>query len=282
MMSRRLRKSFWMWLLLCPLVLVILFPFAVMVLTSFKPADEVFSYPGQLLPKQWQWRNYVDMWQATNFGVALRNSLLVSVASTALSCVLAIPAAYALARWRFHGAQAYRRFLLVTQMLSPIVLVVGLFRLAASVPFGNGTLVDTRLSLVLCYAAFNLAFAIWMLSAYFETIPRDLEEAAWLEGASTTHAILRVFLPLATPAIAVTFIFTFVNAWNEYAVALTMLRSTELKTLTLQVADLVSGRYRVDWHLVMAATFTATLPVAIIFAWLQRYLVKGLAMGAVK
>jgi multiple sugar transport system permease protein len=121
-----------------------------------------------------------------------------------------------------------------------------------------------------------------MLSSYFQTVPQDLEESAWLEGCSRTRAVFKVFLPLAVPAIVVTAIFTFINAWNEFAVVYTLIRSPENKTLTVQVTDMVAGKYVVEWHLVMAATLCATLPVSVVFAWLQRYMVKGLALGAVK
>lgn len=123
--------------------------------------------------------------------------------------------------------------------------------------------------------AFNVAFTVWMLQSYFDTIPRDLEEAAWMEGAGRWLTLRKVFLPLCLPAIAVTAIFTFINAWNEFVVALTMLRSRESYTLPIQVFSLVAGRYTIEWHHVMAATLLATLPVAILFIWLQRYLVRA-------
>jgi multiple sugar transport system permease protein len=143
-------------------------------------------------------------------------------------------------------------------------------------------LLDTINSVVIVYAAFNIAFSVWMLQSYFATIPRDLEEAAWMEGASRLQTLRRIFLPLALPAIAVTAIFTFINAWNEFVIALTMLRQQENYTLPIQVFSLVAGRYTIEWHHVMAAAFAATLPVVVVFAWLQRYLVRGLALGAVK
>jgi multiple sugar transport system permease protein len=167
-------------------------------------------------------------------------------------------------------------------MLSPILLVLGLFRMAASIPWGDGTLVDTRVGVVLIYGAFNIAFAVWMLSSYFATIPLDLEEAAWIDGCNRPRAVLSIFLPVAVPAIAVTGIVTFVASWNEFTVALTMLRDPAKFTLTLRVVNLVVGRYTVEWNQVMAATLLATLPVAIVFAALQRYLVQGLTLGAVK
>jgi multiple sugar transport system permease protein len=157
------------------------------------------------------------------------------------------------------------------------VLVIGLFRLV--VAFG---MIDSLSAVVFVYVAFNIAFSVWMLQSYFTTIPRDLEEAAWIEGASPFQTLTKVFLPLAVPAMVVTAIFTFINAWNEFVIALTMLRQQASYTLPIQIFSLVAGRYTVEWHYVMAAAFVATLPVAVIFAWLQRYLMRGLALGAVK
>ncbi len=137
-------------------------------------------------------------------------------------------------------------------------------------------------SVVFVYAAFSVAFTVWMLQSYFATIPADLEEAAWIEGASPWQALVTVFLPLAIPAMTVTAIFAFINAWNEFVIALTMLRSQDSYTLPIQIFSLVAGRYTIEWELVMAATLVATVPVAILFAWLQRYLIRGLALGAVK
>jgi multiple sugar transport system permease protein len=182
-----------------------------------------------------------------------------------------------MSRFRFTGHGAFRQFLLVSQMISPIVLVLGLFRLLAA--YG---LIESVSAVGGVYMAFNIAFTVWMLQSYFDTIPRDLEEASWMEGAGHWKTLIRVFLPLCFPAIAVTAIFTFINAWNEFVVALTMLRSQDSYTLPIQVFSLVAGRYTVEWHYVMAATLVATLPVAILFVWLQRYLIKGLALGAVK
>ncbi len=276
-MSKRARRSIISWLVLSPLMVVILFPFAVMFFTAVKPADEVLATPTAWLPSTIRWANFVEMWQVTGFGRALLNSLYVSTASTLGALIVAVPAAYALSRFEFKGKGAYRQFLLITQMLSPIVLVLGLFRLSVAVG-----LLDSVNVLVMIYAAFNIAFAVWMLQSYFATIPRDLEEAAWLEGASRFRTVIIVFLPLAVPAMVVTAIFTFINSWNEFVLALTMLRSAESHTLPIKIFSLVAGRYTVEWHHIMGATLLATVPVAIIFGWLQRYLVRGLALGAVK
>ena len=274
-LSRKWRRTIFSWLVLSPLIVAVLFPFAVMFVTAVKPATEV------LRPTWWpstvQWSNFVTMWDATNFGRALLNSIYVAVFSTLLSLLVAIPAAYAMSRFRFHARGFLQQFLLVSQMLSPIVLVIGLFRLVVWLK-----LLDNVNSVLFVYAAFNIAFSVWMLQSYFSTIPKDLEEAAWIEGASPWQALRTVFLPLAVPAMVVTAIFSFINAWNEFIIALTMLRNQDSYTLPIQVFSLVAGRYTVEWHHVMAAALVATVPVAIVFAWLQRYLVRGLALGAVK
>lgn len=274
-MSKKLRRSILYWLLLSPLIVLILFPFAVMLITALKPQTEVLN--PTWWPSDVRWRNFIDMWDSAKFGPALVNSLYVSIVSTLLALLVSIPAAYALSRFRFAGRGAFQQFLLVSQMLSPIVLVLGLFRLAALLG-----LIDKLPSVIFIYAAFNIAFSVWMLRSYFNTIPRDLEEAAWIEGASRTKTLIKVFLPLAVPAMTVTAIFTFINAWNEFVIALTLLRRQESYTLPIQIFSLVAGRYTVEWHHVMAAALAATIPVAVVFAWLQNYLVRGLALGAVK
>jgi multiple sugar transport system permease protein len=279
---RSITRSVLCWLVLAPLILIVLFPFAVMLSTALKPTAEVLQYPPRWIPRHIDWGSFAAMWQQADFGSAVLNSLAISIGATVLALVVSIPAAYAVARLAFAAKGIYRRYLLVTQMLAPVLLVLGLFRMAAAVPFGDGTLVNTRTVVIIIYAAFNVAFAVWMLSAYFAAIPRDLEEAAWIDGCTKPRAVISVFLPMAVPAIAVTAIVTFVYGWNEFVVALTMLRSPDKQTVQLSVVNLVAGRYSVEWNQVMAATLLATVPVAVLFAWLQRYLVQGLTLGAVK
>ena len=274
---RRRRRTLVAWLCLAPLMLVILFPFAVMVTTAIRPRAEILVFPPVWIPHHVRLWNFVDMWRAVEFGQALVNSAIVSAGATLLALLIALPAAYATARLRFRGGRMYQQFLLITQMLSPIVLILGIFRLMAVMG-----LVDQTAGLVLAYAAFNLAFAIWMLQAYFRTIPKELEEAAILDGATALQRFRLVFLPLATPALGVTTTFVFIYCWNEFVLALSILRSPDKYTLPLQIFSLVGGRYSIEWDHVMAATPLATVPAAIAFAALQRYLVRGLALGAIK
>ena len=216
--------------------MIILLPFAIMFVTAVRPRDELFVYPPTWTFSEFRWDNFVDMWVKTNFGGALLNSLYVSIAATVIAHR---PQSFRpLMRSRAIGSWArvlYRNFLLMTQMMSPIVLVLGLFRLMVQLG-----MVDSLNSLVVTYAAFNMAFTIWMLQSYFNTIPRDLEEAAWIDGAGHFKSLTRIFLPLAVPAMVVTAIFTFINSWNEFVLALTMLRSSE--RLHLAGPDLCPGR----------------------------------------
>lgn len=271
------KRSAIAWACLAPLIIIILYPLAVMISTSLKPATEVNAFPPSWFPSELAWHNFVDMWNAIGFGDALLNSVLVSAAATILCLIVAIPSAYAVARMDFRGRRLFQQFLLVTQMLSPVVLVLGIFRLMASMG-----LVDQLPALVLAYTAFNLAFAVWMMQAYFQTIPRELEEAARIDGANGFQRLVYVFLPLAAPAIGITAVFVFIYCWNEFVLAMTLLRKPEKYTLTMQLFSLVGGRYKIEWHHVMAATFLASLPIAAVFAMLQRYLVSGLVTGAVK
>jgi multiple sugar transport system permease protein len=279
---KKLRRSLFAWAILSPLVVVTLLPFAVMISTALKSHVEVIAAPPRWLPTRLAWENFADMWTVLDFGQSAFNSMFIAIAATLLALLIGVPAAYALSRLPMKGRGAYQQFLLVTQMLSPVLLVLGLARMASSIPFGDGTMTDTRLGVIVVYAAYHLAFAVWMLASYFATIPADLEEAAWIDGATRAGAVRHVFLPLAMPAIAVTGIVTFVASWNEFTVALTLLRDPSRLTWPLKIVNLVAGRYSVEWNQVMAASLLATLPVALVFALLQRYLVTGLTLGAVK
>ena len=278
MMNKKIiKKSLICWLVLAPFIFLSLFPFAVMLASSLKPRGEVYKIPTSWLASEFRFKNYLEMWDAINFGTSLYNSLYVGFFTTLCILVIAIPAAYGLSQYEFKLKGLYRIFLLTTQMLSPIILIIGIFRLCVWLG-----ILDSKNSLVLVYAAFGLAFSTWMLQSYFSTIPKELEESAWIEGASKFKSLIYIFIPLAIPAITVTSLISFVHSWNEFVLALTLLRSNDNYTLPLKVFSLVGGRYQIEWDHVMAATFLATVPVAVVFSWLQKYLVQGISLGAIK
>ncbi|NIZ62101.1 hypothetical protein DL239_14050 [Sedimentitalea sp. CY04] len=276
-MSSKAKFSLLCWGALMPLMVVILFPYATMLSTALKRKDEIFQFEISWLPDGLYLGNFVELFVNRGFGQAIFNSIYISVGATLVSLLVALPAAYALSRLKLPGKSTFRTYLLITQMISPIVLIVGLFRLFAYL----GMINDLN-ALVFAHSAFYMAFAVWMLQSYFDTIPKDLEEAAWMDGASRFASFRRVFLPLCLPGIAVTSLFTFVNSWNEYAMALTILRDGSLQTAPVRIAFLTGTLYETEWNIIMAATLIATLPVAIVFASIQSYLIRGLSLGGVK
>lgn len=265
------------WLLLLPIIIVILFPFAVMLSTALKKKDEVFTFTLTWFPKEIYLGNFAELFLELGFGRAIFNSLYISLGATLVSLALALPAAYALSRLPIRGKGFFTGYLLITQMISPIVLILGLFRMFAAMG-----LINSHNALIIGHSAFFMAFAVWMLKSYFDTVPKDLEEAAWMDGASRLRAFGSIFLPICIPGIAVTSIFTFVNSWNEYAMSLTMLRDADMQTAPVQVAFLTGTLYEIEWNLIMAGTLVTTIPVAIIFSCIQGYLVRGLSVGGVK
>ena len=247
-----------------------------MLLTALKPESELRISPPRLLPVRWRFENFSAVLADPGFQSWLRVSLIVAVASTALVVVAAVPAAYYTARHRFRGRGGFLFLVLVTQMFAPTALVVGLYR-----EFFEWGLVNTVTALVITNAAFNLAFAIWILRAFFASIPREIEEAAAVDGCGRLGALVRVVLPLAGPGIVTAIIFAFIAAWNEYIVALTLMTGADTRPLTVGITSYVTA-YVQHWDLLFAASIIAIVPVVLLFALIEPYLVGGLTAGGVK
>ncbi len=258
------------------LAAALLAPYAAMVLTALKPEAELRITPPRLLPVTWRPQNFWTVLRDPEFQSWLRVSLVVAVASTALVIVAAVPAAYHTARHRFPGRSAFLFLVLVSQMFAPTALVVGLYR-----EFFELGLINTYAALILVNAAFNLAFAIWILRAFFASIPRDIEEAAEVDGCGRAGVLLRIVLPVALPGIVTATIFAFIAAWNEYIVALTLMTDAGMRPLTVGITSYVTA-YVQHWDLLFAASVVAIVPVVVLFALIEPYLVGGLTSGGVK
>jgi len=206
----------------------------------------------------------------------IKSSFIISISATVIVILIAIPAAYYVARNDFRGKKAFLLLVLVTQMFAPTALVVGIFREIVAL-----NLVDTYLALILIYAAFNMAFSIWILSSFFRSIPKEIEEAAWIDGCSRFTTLTRIVLPLALPGLVTAFIFTFIAAWNEFVIALTLTSSPEREPLTVGLTSLI-GQYQVQWNYLFAGSLIAIVPVVILFASIEKWLVGGLTAGSVK
>jgi multiple sugar transport system permease protein len=253
-----------------------LFPYAVMLFTALKPDAELVTIPPRLLPQDWSPGNFVDVWDAAPIAQHLKVTLIVASVSTALTIVAATPAAYYTARNTFAGRRAFMLLVLITQMFSPIALLIGLYR-----EFLQIGLVDSYWALVLTNASFNLAFTIWILNAYFKNIPAELEQAAWMDGCTRLQALRRIVLPLAAPGLVTAVIFCFIAAWNEYVIALTLINTTENQPLTLGVTSFI-GLNETEWQFLFAACLIAIVPVVILFGLIEKYLISGLTAGSIK
>ncbi|MEW1602243.1 carbohydrate ABC transporter permease [Streptomyces sp. NPDC093808] len=253
---------------------VFLLPYLQMVITALRPASELRD--AGYLPDHFAWSNFIDVWRESNLGSNLRVTLLVAGGSTLLVLLVAIPAAYCTARVRYRGRKAFLLLVLVTQMFQPTSLLVGLYR-----EFHQLGMLNSVWTLVLCNAAFNLAFAVWILTAYFSAIPVQLEEAAMIDGLGRGGALLRVTLPLALPGVVTAVIFTFIAAWNEFVMGLTLSTVPESQPLTVGINSFI-GNYTVQWNYLFAASVIAIVPVVVLFAFIERHVVSGLTAGAVK
>ncbi len=253
--------------------LVFLLPYIEMVVSALRPPDQMLDR--SYWPTQWHWRAFVDIW-STEFGRSLRISLEVAAGTTALVLLLAIPAAYYTARHRFRGRAAFLLLVLITQMFQPTAMLVGLYR-----EFLSFHMLDSVGSLILVNAGFNMAFAVWILNAYVSAIPVELEEAAFLDGASRLGVLFRVTLPLALPGIVTALIFTFISAWNEFIVALTLTTSPANEPLTVTLNSYI-GQYQVDWSHLFAGSVIATIPVIVLFGLIEGKVVGGLTAGSIK
>ena len=254
----------------------LLSPYLVMFLTAAKPEGELRITPPRLMPRSWQLGNFLDVLADPSFQAWLRVSLVVALASTAIVVLAATPAAYYTARHRFPGRSAFLVLVLVTQMFSPTALVVGLYR-----QFFELDLVNTYTALIVTNAAFNLAFAVWILRAFFASIPREIEEAAAVDGCGRLRTLVQVILPLSLPGLVTAVIFAFIAAWNEYIVALTLMTGPDMKPLTVGVTSYVTA-YVQHWNQLFAASVIAIVPVVVLFALIERHLVGGLTAGSVK
>ncbi|GGF10409.1 carbohydrate ABC transporter permease [Subtercola lobariae] len=254
--------------------LIFLVPYIEMAIVAVRPANELLSR--NLLPSHADFSNFVTIW-SSGFGGNLATSLEVAGGATILVLLVALPAAYYTARQRFRGRTAFLLLVLATQMFQPAAMLVGIQR-----EFLNFNLPPT-ISLILINAGFNMAFAIWILNAFFSSIPVELEEAAMVDGASRIGAVMRITLPLALPGVVTALIFTFITAWNEFLVALTLTLGAPSgqQPLTVTINNYI-GQYSIDWGHLFAGALIATVPVIILFAFIEGRVVSGLTAGAIK
>ena len=270
-----LRTLFWVFI-----SFLTLFPIYWLFVISVKPAVDLFSTPDIIL-KSAYWQNYVDVWTDRTLRGYMLNSLIISSGNALLCTGLGFFACYALTRFDLGGKESIFFWTITNRMAPPAVFLLPLFLLMTQVyRVGDFTLLDTRIGMILVYCTFNLPFAIWTLRPTLDGIPRELDEAAYVDGASSWKVISEVVFPLCRPGLAVTLILTWVFAWNEYLLAAT-LTNFNARTLTTGLSEYVTTT-GTEWGIMAAISVFTLIPALIVFTMVQRHIVTGLTFGAVK
>lgn len=247
-----------------------------MLSSSFKSNTEIFELPPRLITGSFSFDAYAAI---LTDPVTLRfflNSYIVAGAVTILSLLVAIQAAYAFSRFEFRGKRVLNVVIVSVQAVPPITLLIPYFGLVVGLGLYN-----TYPGLIFTYMVFTLPYAIIMMTGYFNTIPRELDEAVRMDGAGSFTALWRVLVPISVPGIVSVGIYTFMIAWNEYLFALTLTRTTDMRTVPIGI-QLLMGQHSYEWNQIMAMSILGSIPVLILFLVLQRYFISGLAAGSVK
>ena len=271
------RKNALIYFIVVILVLISFFPAIWMLSTAFKTPEDVFTIPPQLVPDQFTLLNFKQIFSNNIFLTYYRNSLIVSTSTVVLCLVVAIFAGYSFSRFQYKGSSFMQFFILISQMFPLVLLLISIY-----VIFLKIGLTDSLYGLILADCTFAIPFSVWMLKGFFDTIPKDIEEAAKLDGCSRMGILSKVVIPLLKPGIIATAIYIFLLSWDDYIFALTLTSSTSMRTLPVGISLTYLGEFQYRWGELMAASCSAALPITIIFIFLQKFLVKGLTGGAVK
>lgn len=267
------------YILLTLLVILILWavlPFLWMVSTAFKTTEETYTSPPLWIPHNPTIENFLYIVKRGAFLTYFRNSVIVAVSTTVISIILSSLAGYSFSRFKFFGGHSLLLLFLITQMFPGALLIIPLFQIIKFLK-----LLNTLYALILSHITFSLPLCTWLMKGFFDQIPRELEEAAMIDGCSRISAMIRVIFPLAFPGIIAASIFSFIGSWDEFIFALTFTSSDEVRTLPIGLQRFI-GSYEIYWNHLGAASVLTTIPVIILFLFIQKYMVKGLTAGSVK
>lgn len=254
---------------------VFLLPYLNMAFTSVKPAPEVFRVPPKFLPSSLHLGSYLRMVDYLPFTLYLRNSIVIALLSTFSSVILGTMGAYSFSRYAFPLRNTFFLMTLCTKMIPQVVIGVPIY-----IFLRNIRLMDNILALILVYTAFNLPFVIWLMRSFFEGVPFEIDEAAKIDGCSRTGIFIRIILPLSSPGLATTAIFCFMYSWNEFLFAL-LLTSSKAKTMPVGISEFITI-WSIEWGPMAATAVSFTIPVLVFSLFVQKYIVTGMTLGAVK
>lgn len=272
------RKRFLLWICVIAIVAFFLAPIVWQLLTSFKVNEDISAIPNVYLPKRITFRHYTELFARRPFSLYILNSAFVSIVSTVICLAFGAPAAYALARLKLPGENIILAAVLVVTLFPYVLLFLGLLEVVKVLGIGNN-----YLALIIPYTAINLPLTILVMRSFFQQLPKDLEDAAKVDGYKTVSMLLKIVLPMTVPALVTTGILTFIFAWNEYIFALTFITRETMKTIPVATAQLGGATvFDIPYGPIAAATVLGTLPLVVLVLLFQRRIVQGLTAGAVK
>ena len=274
--NMRILKKCAIYVLISVITILLIFPFLWMVSTALKDKSEIFSVVPRLIPRKISFENFRSMWIDSRFYIYFLNSLIVAISTTVVSIIFSTFLAYGISRFKFRGRKIVFNLMIFTQMFPLSLLIITIY-----IVFIKIKLYDSLIGLVVAYCTFAIPFATMMLKAYFDGLPVELEEAAAIDGCTPISTIFRIVIPLSAPGIVAMGLFAFILAWQEFMIALTLIRTTEMRTMPVAITMMVGAR-EVFWGPLMAATTVTTIPVVILFIYFQKYMISGMTMGAVK
>lgn len=273
---RRVNR-FFAYFLLVSIVLYMALPLLWMTLSSLKPDGENLSYPPTFIPETWTIQHYRTLFTRTSFPIWFKNSAIVSVGTTLTTIAISAMGAYAFSRFRYRFFEVFSRVILFAYMVPTVLMLIPVFVIVHMLKISN-----SLTGLLVVYNAFLVPYGLWTLRSYFSGIPHEIEEAALIDGCNRWQAFIKVVLPQALPGIISTALFAFTVSWNEFLYASVLLWSSDTQTLSAGVATFMGELAPSSWGLLMAAGVMTTLPLVLLFAFLQRFWIAGLGSGAVK
>ena len=280
-MNNGKKKAGWILfgVLVVVILLILMFPVAAMISVSLKKANDVFTMPVTWVPKVFAFENYVEVFRKMHIVNGFKASVIITSMTIILIMVIAIPAAYAFSNLNFYFKKQLYYLVLVSQMFAPVIVIIPLYSM-----MNKMGLIDNWLSLVLMNTTFNLAFIVLMLKATFDSVPKEVVEAAKIDGCNSRMVMTTIFLPVSSTGIAVAVIFAFTRTWNEFLFAFTFISTTEKKPIIVSLYEILKNNPAVGipWHYVMAGAMYTTVPLVILFICIRNYITGDHTAGAIK
>lgn len=257
----------------------LLLPVLAMISVSLKKANDVFSVPVTWIPQTFAWENYVEVFKKLDILDGFKSSIIITGATIVAIMLIAIPAAYALSKLRFYFKKPTYYIVLVSQMFAPVIIIIPLYIMMNAMD-----LIDSYMGLIIMNVTFNLAFIVLMLKSSFDTVPKEVVEAAKIDGCSSFMTLRRIFVPISKTGIAVAVIFTFTRTWNEFLFAFTYISSSAKKPIIVGLYEILKNNpaIGIPWHLVMTSAVYATVPLVVLFILIRNNITGDMTAGAIK